>query len=191
MTKTSFAVLVIAALAATQAQAAPFGFAASAGPSVDIAQGYQGFDYTGSSGTNSWINDKLDPIDSSYGIGPTQLGAAWSNGGAELILTSATPGGLFDFDSVLLDAGHTENVTIDGLVKGTVVDSWTGQIVNQATYTNVTLNWSNVDEVTFSQGANLFVTNIDAQHVPEPASLALFGAGLLGLAMIGKKNKRV
>jgi hypothetical protein len=97
---------------------------------------------------------------------------------------------LFDFTSVSLDAGLTESVTIDGLKNGQVVDSWTGRIVNQAAYTNVALNWSNVDEVTFSQGSNLFITNVDAQHVPEPASLALFGIGLVGLAMFFKKGKQ-
>jgi hypothetical protein len=197
MKKILFAVLVVSTFVATQAQAGTFGFAADTnGPfsNTYLSQGYEGFDYSGNFSQNlpiySWVNDTTDSIDSSYGIGPTSLGAAWSNGGAELFMTSATPGGLFDFTSVSLDAGLTESVTIDGLKNGQVVDSWTGRIVNQAAYTNVALNWSNVDEVTFSQGSNLFITNVDAQHVPEPASLALFGIGLVGLAMFFKKGKQ-
>jgi len=195
MKKALFAALVLSAFVGTEAQAGTFGFAADTnGPSNNIflTQGYQGFDFSGNYNiaANSWVNDTTNPIDATYGVGPTTLGAAWSNSGAELIMTSAIAGGLFDFTSVSLDAGFTESVTIDGLVKGKVVDVWTGQIVNKATYTNVALNWANVDEVTFSQGANLFVTNVDAQHVPEPASLALFGIGLMGLAMLRKKMSK-
>jgi hypothetical protein len=174
--------------ASNSASATPFGFADDAG--MFITQGYNGFNYDGGWGTMSWVNDTVLPIDSSYGIDPAALGAAWSNGGTNLTLTSSTPGQTFDIGSVDLNVGGTEEVTIQGLFNGDVVNSWTGTIVNQADYTTVVLNWTNIDELQFSRGANMFITNIDTDltSVPEPASAALLGLGIAGMALMRRRK---
>jgi hypothetical protein len=191
MKKLLCALSILAVSAIGQAQATTFGFAADVGGNVVIDQGYQGFDYGGGSGTNSWINDTSDDIDSYYGIGSTTLGAAWSNGGTPLTLTSAAAGQTFGIGSLSLDVGNTESVTIEGLLSGNVVDSWTGTIANQSAYTNVVLNWTGIDTLDLSGGYNLFVTNINtsSSNVPEPASLALVALGLLAAAVARRKTQ--
>jgi len=174
--------------ASNGASATPFGFADDSG--LFITQGYNGFNYDGGWGTMSWVNDTLIPLDSSYGINPAALGAAWSNGETNLTLTRSTLGETFNIGTVDLNAGGTEEVTIQGLFNGAVVNSWTGTIVNQGDFTKVVLNWSNIDELQFSQGANLFVTNIDTEltSVPEPASAALLGLGIAGMALMRRRK---
>lgn len=191
MKKTLCALSALSLLACTQAQAIPFGFAADGGGTF-ITQGYEGFDYTGGSGVYSWVNDTSNPIDGSYGVGPTALGAAWSNGGTELDMTSATPGGTFDVGSISLDIGHTANVSLTGYLGGIVVDSWSGTVVNQYAYTDISLNWTGIDKITMtSSGANLFVTNIDsATNIPEPAPLLLGAMGLVALTLSRRTTKR-
>jgi hypothetical protein len=191
MKKISKLLAAVLIFGSNYAFATPFGFAADPGSFyVFVTQGYNGFNYWGGSEMTSWVNDTLNPIDSLYGIGPTPLGAAWSNGGTNLTMTRSTPGETFDMGSVSLNVNFTEDVTIEGLFNGEVVHSWTGTIVHQADYTDVLLNWANIDELRFSQGiANLFVTNIDTglTSVPEPASMALLGLGMTGLAFARRR----
>jgi hypothetical protein len=104
---------------------------------------------------------------------------------------SSVSGNLFDLFSLSLNVGYTESVTLQGLLNGSVVDSWTGTIVNNYAYTDVGLNWTGIDQVNFSEGANLFVTNIDTSHsVPEPATMLLLSLGLAGLAGAKRKLKK-
>jgi hypothetical protein len=192
MKKVLWGLSIISVFFATQAGATPFGFAAD--PGTLITQGYQGFNYTGGESQGSWVNDTQISIHSIYGIGPTALGAAWSNGGTPLTLTSSTAGQLFDIGSLSLNAGSTETVTLQGLLNGSVVDSWAGTITNQFSYTGVTLNWTGIDQLNFSGGANLFVTNIDTlttAPVPEPETYAMLmaGLGLMGVAARRRKAK--
>lgn len=186
--------IVSAAFVSNISMATPFGFAADANSnSPFITQGYQGFNYGGKSGAASWVNEIGNEISSEYSVGPTTLGAAWSNGGELLSLTSATAGQTFGINSVSLNTGDTVSVTIDGLLMGNLMHSWTGDIVNQTDYTNVMLNWNNIDTLNFSDGVltPFFVTNIDVQssNVPEPGSLALLGLGFAGLAAVRRRKQ--
>jgi hypothetical protein len=182
---TSVALLLVV----STANATPFGFAAD-GAGTFITQGYQGFNYDGDMSSNSWVNNTSIPLDINYGIGPTTLGAAWSNGGSALTMTRAIAGQTFNMGSLSLNAGFTESVTLNGYLNGALVDSWTGVINNQFSYTKLTLNWTGIDQLDFSAGANLFITDIDTStNVPEPATLAMFGLGLFGLAAARRRKQ--
>ena len=107
-------------------------------------------------------------------------------------MVSSTGGQTFDINSLSLDAGHDLNVTIQGLLAGNVIYSWTGIIPNQYAYTDVGLNWVGIDTLSLSGGANLFVTNIDVpSNVPEPESLSLLALGLLAVVATRRKAKQL
>ena len=181
--------------ATAQVEANTFGFAVDMGGTF-ISQGYNGFNYGGGSGTNSWVNDTTLPISAVYGVPPTALGAAWSNGGTDLSMTTATPGTTFSLTSIDLNAGFNTTVTITGFVNGLAIagDLWTGTINNSSlSYTSVLLNWLAIDTLTISNApsANLFITNINTtpvENVPEPTFIALLVSGLLGFAASRRKN---
>ena len=203
MQKLGCTVALVGLLAAGSANATPFGFAADGGGNF-ISQGYQWFNYYGSeNGTSSWANDTVFEHGIGYGIGPTALGAAWNNRfhpgftrffpnapPSILTMTSSTAGQTFDIGSLSLNTPRTESVILDGYLNGLLVDSWTGLITNQFSYTNVTLNWTGIDRLNISAQGDFFVTNIDtSQNVPEPATIALFGLGLLGFAAARRRKQ--
>lgn len=185
--------LMACLFSAFQANASVFGFAADTGNTngVHISQGYQGFNYGGGWGNNSWVNDTKLPISANYGVSITPLGAAWSDGGTGLELTRSNLGELFDFYSVSLNVGYSEDVTLKGFKNGVETNSWTGHILNQFAYTDITLNWLGVDKVTFSNGANLFVTNLNTSSVPLPAAIWLFGSAMAGFGWLGRGRSKL
>ena len=177
---------ILLSLIASPAFADVFGFAAD--PDEFITS-YEGFTWSGSSGGNSWVNGALDPL---AGAPSAPLGYAWSNGGADLTTTS---GSTFTFNSIALyglNGTPTEPATIQGLLGGSVVDTFTTPALDNPlnTFTTFTLDWTGIDEITFSTNneSNLLLTDVTINEpvgsVPEPSALILFGSCLLGL---GKK----
>ena len=141
-------------------QAVPFGFAANVGGDpFFVDQGYQGFNYGGGSGTFSWVNNgKLTSFPDST------LGAAWSNGGVSLDLTSAVLGGLFNVASIELFHSNPQDITVEGFLLGALVGSVTTSI--GSSYTPVALGFTGIDQLRltdqFPGTGNMVVGSIDA-----------------------------
>jgi len=180
-----------AALLSPLGQANTFGFA---GLSASDMTTYQGFNWSGGDGANSWVSGALGGPDA-------PLGAAWSNGGTNLSMKLDAPG-TFTFDSISLFAnasawgGSPSAVTIEGWLAGKVIDTFTTPILDslsRTAYTNFVLDWGNIDTVTFNESPNenIELTNVTINAVPEPASIALILAGLLGFCISRKRNNRV
>lgn len=129
-----------------------------------------------------------------------------SGGGGVLGLTSSAAGGTFqfvrlDFSAYNIVAGAPGTITVTGLLGGATVgsDSYTLAAVDVFPYTNwmseqainlagrvvdtllISLPGSATDDAFYNNVDNV---QLDATTVPEPASLALLGAGLFGLTIL-------
>lgn len=192
MKKMLCALSILSAFVAGQADATPFGFATNG--ATFVQQGFEGFNYGGGLGQHSWVDYTDQPL-VGVPIGASALGAAWNNNDTNLTLTRSAVGQTFNIASLSLNTIGTKSITIQGLLSGNVVDSWTGIIKNQAAYTDVDLNWIGIDTLTISQGSIFLVTNLNtsfdspSSNVPEPASLSLAGLGLLAFAVARRSSR--
>ena len=156
-----------------------------------IAQGYQGFNWTDTSGQPyAWVNDTTVNIDAAYGIPATPLGAAWNNSGVDLATSASL--GTFDIVSFDVDATSSVSLTVLGLLAGVVVDTFNTTLTQAPTsYETINLNWAGIDTLQISDNGtgNLFITNINANidAVPEPETYVMFAIGLLGIATVKRK----
>ena len=186
--------VLFGALGATNATAqTKFGFA---GDTNQFITNYEGFTWSGST---SWVNGTVGPLP---GAPSAPLVYAWSNGGANLSMTSSTT---FTFNSIALygDAsrwgGTPQSATIEGLLNGSLVDSYTTPVLDTLdaldAFTTFDLNWTGINEVTFStnNAENLLLTDVTVNEpvvTPEPGSfiLMLTGSGLLGFRLVRRKR---
>jgi hypothetical protein len=120
------------AMPATEGRASVFGFAAD--PSNYITD-YQGFTWSGSAGAYSWVNANTPSYSLSGATPAAPLGYAWSNGTADLSMSSTAA---FAINSVDVYADITRwggavpvlPLTIDGYSNGILVDSLTTPVLD-------------------------------------------------------------
>lgn len=152
-----------------------------------LADGYQGFTWSGSAGPNSWVI--ADQATSIFPGAQAHSGQnyAWSNGGADLSLSN----GMFDFNGMWARGGHEGfSTTATGYLNGVAVYSQDFTVTMD--YQLFDFNFTNIDNLTFTdQANNLLIDDMTVNAtVPESTTLTLLGLGLLGFG-IRKRRQHV
>ena len=186
-----------------------FGVAGSAGATVltfdDIAAPTSSFEpilngYGGFSWDNFYYMNRNYPLskgfpDTGYKNGTVSGDYSAFNGYGEFASLNINSG-VFDFVGASLTSAWLggNSVIVEGYLggpMGTRVDAMT-VTVNTDTATWFAFNFVGIDSLVFSSTEKQFVlddfTYNSSTPVPEPATMLLLGAGLLGMGVVGRKK---
>ncbi len=185
------ALLVFGTAAGAKATVLTFDDISTSSSGIPILDGYGGLNWA-----NMWVLDSSSRVDG-YKNGTVSLDNVAFNGFGDMATVTSVSS--FDFSGAYLTGAWTNGLSIDVFgYSGAILLYSQTVVVDTLAPTWFGFNYLGIDKLTFnsyggSGGTQFAMDNFifnGAAPVPEPSTMILLGAGLVGLVVFRKKFKR-
>jgi hypothetical protein len=188
----STAALIIAAFGFQPARATVLTFDDLLGNENPVPNGYGGFNWNNQTTVGSFDPTAYGYQNTGYNCGTVSgRNVIFNYGGASPVEIALATTGTFTYIGAFFTAAWgAETLSFTGLRNGVVVDRSGNYNINTTSPQFIDLDWTGIDELIISNTGQQWAMDnftFTATPVPEPATMALLGAGILGVGLLRRR----